>query len=114
MSKYKNRIGRLDKLWSQGIVKRDKSICQKCGKWAENPHHIFYRRKKNTRWLLQNGINLCESCHVLWAHAEPEEFLEWWIDYVGVEVYTFVEAESLKVKPDLDEIERNLKEFLSI
>lgn len=113
-SKRKNQEKRLDILWSQSVIKRDGSICQKCGKWSENPHHAFYKTKKGSRWLLQNGVNLCEKHHVPWAHAEPEEFLEWWIDFVGIEVYALVKDESLKIKPDLDEIERNLKVFLSI
>jgi hypothetical protein len=90
-------------------VLRDGGICQNCGKPAENPHHVFYKTKKGSRWLLENGINLCENCHVPWAHAEPEEFMEWWILRVGLDTYLMVKNESMKIKPDLDEIEVMLK-----
>ena len=114
MSKRKNQMARLDKLWSQAIVKRDGGVCQKCGNPAENPHHVFPRRKLGSRWLLKNGINLCfEDCHVPWAHAKPSEFESWWIERVGMETYMYVRIESLKIKPDLDDIEAGLKEFLS-
>lgn len=112
MSKRKNQEKRLDKLWSHAVIQRDGSICQKCGRWAENPHHVFYKTKKGSRWLLQNGINLCENCHVPWAHAKPDEFEHWLIERIGMKTYMNVRIESLKIKPNLDAIEDNLKEFL--
>lgn len=114
MSKRKNQEKRIDVLWSQGVIERDGSVCQKCGRWAENPHHVFLKRKRGSRWLLENGINLCENCHVPWAHAKPDEFEEWFIEKVGMETYMYIRLESLKIKPDLDEAERKLKDFLSV
>jgi hypothetical protein len=70
------------------------------------------KRKRGTRWLLKNGINLCEDHHVPWAHAEPEEFMDWWTNKVGIKTYVYVRMESLKIKPDLDVIEIELREAL--
>ena len=103
-------MNRLDGLWSRAIVVRDNGTCQKCYKQSENPHHVFYRTKLGSRWLLENGINLCDDCHVHWAHAKPEEFMKWWIEKVGEEMYLYAKEMSLEIKPDLDEVELTLKE----
>lgn len=108
----KNKIAKLDKEWSRQVIERDQSICQKCGRWGENPHHVFYKRKLGSRWLLENGINLCEDCHVPWAHAKPEEFMEWWRYKVGEDVYFQILADSMRIKVDLNEAEKKLKESI--
>lgn len=105
----KNQIARMDKEWSRQVIERDNSTCQKCGKWAENPHHVFYKTKFGSRWLLENGINLCEYCHVPWAHAKPTEFNIWWHNRVGDEIYTIAWGASQIIKIDLDEEEKRLK-----
>ncbi len=111
MSKHrKNQIARMDKEWSRQVVERDKSTCQKCGKFAENPHHVFLRGKFGSRWVIENGINLCEDHHVPWAHAMPEIFMAWWRQKVKEDVYLRVLVASRKLKVDLDEAERLLKE----
>jgi 5-methylcytosine-specific restriction endonuclease McrA len=53
----------LDKLWAQAIKQRDGYKCQKCGGVGTDPHHIFSRINKATRWNPQNGITLCRECH---------------------------------------------------
>ena len=67
--------------WGQLILRRDKRICQKCGKRGNNPHHIFTRARNSTAFLPENGITLCTHCHI-WdtdegAHPAPEEFKAW-------------------------------------
>ncbi len=111
MSKHrKTQIARMDGEWSRQVVERDKSTCQKCGKFSENPHHVFLKGKFGSRWLLENGINLCEDCHVPWAHAMPTIFMAWWRYMVGEEVYLRVLVASMEIKIDLDGAERLLKE----
>lgn len=106
----KNQVARLDKLWSKLVVEKDQGICQKCGRFTENPHHVFLKSKYGTRWVLENGINLCaEECHVPFAHAKPEAFMAWWRHFVGEETYLIVLASSMDIKIDLDEAEETLK-----
>jgi len=70
----------LDKLWSKCVLTRDKYKCQYCRQEGNNPHHIFSRSNKNTRWDLENGITLCVSHHTFnsnfSAHLAPRN---WWI-----------------------------------
>lgn len=107
----KNQIARMDREWSRQVVERDNGICQRCGRLAENPHHVFIRDKFGTRWLLENGINLCaEECHVPFAHAKPEEFMAWWRYKYGENAYLRLLAASMRMKVNLDEAERLLKE----
>lgn len=112
MSKRKQMIAKLDKLWSRLVVQRDNSICRYtgCGKWTQNPHHVFVRDKFGSRWELDNGINLCEDHHVPYAHAYPEDFMVWWRGEVGEDVYCAVKAASLVIKVDIDEMEARLKQ----
>lgn len=51
--------------WRSSVYKRDKYICQMCGKTTQlNAHHIkmwaFY---PELRFEVSNGITLCKYCH---------------------------------------------------
>lgn len=107
----KNQKKRLDAIWSRLVVERDSSTCQftGCGAYTQNPHHVFLKGKYGSRWELDNGINLCEIHHVPYAHAFPEDFMEWWRGKVGEEMYEAVKAASMRIKIDLDEVEIELK-----
>lgn len=105
MSKRKKLIAKLDKKWSKAVIEKDGSTCQKCGRFAENPHHVFLKRYMGSRFLLKNGVNLCEYCHVPWAHARPEEFMEWWIDFVGMEVWEHVRMKAMELKVNIEGLE---------
>lgn len=56
-AKYKN--------WKQSVLKRDNYICQKCGnKNNLVVHHIKpFAIDKESRFDVNNGITLCQSCH---------------------------------------------------
>jgi len=105
----KRQIARLDKLWSRAVLKRDNSICQKCGEFGDNPHHVIYKDYIATRHVLLNGLTLCTKCHLEEAHGNPALF-ELWImkEYpIGFAILNHLKRE---VKPDLDKIEARLKE----
>lgn len=70
-----------DDLFSECVKLRDKSHCTRCLKTSSlNCHHIFSRKHKATRYLLENGITLCRSCHKFVAHSDSELFRRWVIE----------------------------------
>lgn len=51
-------------LFKKLVLERDNHICQKCGsKELIEAHHIIPISQKGT-WELDNGITLCEICHL--------------------------------------------------
>ena len=75
LSKRRKEEQALDRKWSNAILKRDSYTCRICGAEGTNPHHIFSRKHKNTRWDIQNGITLCYKHH-RFAHEHPIAFWE--------------------------------------
>jgi len=73
----KTETNRLDKLFGKIILEDQNYQCELCGERREthmNPHHIFSRRARSTRWYLPNGCCLCSGCHTLKldsAHRAP-------------------------------------------
>ena len=55
---------RLPKRLAEEVIRRDENICQKCGKYGGQLHHIVFgctgRRKIHK---LENLITLCPACH---------------------------------------------------
>lgn len=65
-----------DDLWGKIIRARGK--CERCGKTTGlQAAHIISRNYGKTRHLLENGVCLCNGCHIFWAHKEPDEFVDW-------------------------------------
>ena len=74
--KYVKR--KLDSLWSEII--RSKKYCERCGKPANNAHHVIGRVNLVLRWDVRNGCLLCSNCHYLQkysAHQDPLGLMEW-------------------------------------
>lgn len=104
MSKRKNLIAKLDKKWSKAVIERDNGICQKCDEHGDNPHHVFLRRYMGSRFLKENGITLCTSCH-RWAHDKPADFMEWWQDKVGIKTWEYVRMKAMELKVNIEVME---------
>lgn len=51
--------------WSNAVKERDGYECKKCGsKDRLDAHHVIpWRKSKELRYDLNNGITLCKSCH---------------------------------------------------
>lgn len=54
------------KEWRQAVYERDKYKCVKCGsKEKINAHHILsWKYYPEQRYNINNGITLCEKCHI--------------------------------------------------
>ena len=52
-------------VWSQCVRTRDGFKCQLCGTTdgVMHAHHFIGRRKAQAKYLLENGICLCFTCH---------------------------------------------------
>ena len=61
-----NRDSNDYKLWRQKIYERDNFKCVKCGsKEKINAHHILaWKYYPDLRYNIDNGITLCEKCHI--------------------------------------------------
>ena len=58
-------IAAADRLIQIVVHARDSGICQKCGLFAHDGHHIMHRRYFSTRWMLENVVSLCRNCHTM-------------------------------------------------
>lgn len=63
--------------WRRAVFARDNYRCVLCGDRGNlksnplNPHHIHRRRTHpHLRYVVENGITLCRSCHALVRHRE--------------------------------------------
>jgi 5-methylcytosine-specific restriction endonuclease McrA len=67
----------LDDLWRECIRIRDNLTCQRCFKPEMQAHHVITRGNPRTRWVIENGLGLCEGCHKFWWHMNPGMALDW-------------------------------------
>lgn len=104
MKTRKAQILKMDKLWSKAVIDHDNGICQKCCNPGDNPHHVFLRRYMGSRFLKENGITLCTTCH-RWAHDYSADFMEWWIDKVGIKTWEYVRMKAMELKVDINKVE---------
>lgn len=57
--------------------------CERCGsEGALEWHHVVSRRLRALRWLLENSLCLCPSCH-RWWHASPRRAALWFVERFG-------------------------------
>ena len=72
------------KLMQEIAVTRD-VVCQRpeCGRPAECGHHLFKRDRMATAFLPEAVVGVCTQDHVGWAHAKPNEFKKFMVNYMG-------------------------------
>ena len=104
-------------LWSKGVRTRDGFKCQLCGATGGvmHAHHFIGRRKAQTKYLLENGICLCFTCHNEAGDCSDVNE-ELFIRAVGSERKEELEVLSRIIgrKLDKEEIKAGLKEKLQI
>ena len=81
--KSKRRLNReADNLWSKAV--KEPGFCRRCKRMPPavqlhaahiKPKGMF--RNHALRCDLKNGLCLCYSCHLHWAHKDPIGFTEW-------------------------------------
>ena len=80
--------------WRKEIYNRDNYICQKCGDNIGhnlNAHHIFaFNKYKNFRMNLNNGITLCNKCHINFHSIFGT------IYFMPENTYEFIQTEQIK------------------
>ena len=89
-SERKRLIDVLDTLWRRAVKTRDQGLCRKCGKLGLEAHHVFSRRHSAIRFMLDNGLSLCPTCH-RFAHDNPDSFHSWASLEVGEERFELLE-----------------------
>ena len=109
----KKEIKKLDKLIREKALEHSNK-CEKCGKEGIlHPHHIFGRRRRITRWAIENICVLCPSCHVFGldsAHQAPLLFTKWIKKKRGVNWYNKLMRKANRVsKKTYEEILEELK-----
>lgn len=117
-NKRKTLENKLDKFVRLVVLKRAGYKCEKCGRLMEkglNVHHVFTRYNRAVRWLPENLVALCPNHHCQGknsAHLRPAEFIEWFKETKGQEVYDYILRESGKVKKwTLKEMEEYVEEL---
>ena len=111
---------RLDKIFSELILTRDKRTCQRCGKsvdktgkqWKMDNSHAIPRELLITRFNPLNSCVLCYKCHkckgVGW-HSNPLSGVRWLRSFWGdkhcdelltlsEQPYEFTEAEAIRIE----------------
>lgn len=85
---------RLHNKWSEYVRKRDKYICQWCGRHEEpaNAHHIVAKSicQNAGRFEVENGMTLCVHCHmnlVPTMHDEYVVFRDKWLAARGLNYF---------------------------
>jgi len=102
---------RLDKLAREVVLRRDGHRCRWCSKKAVGRDlqwcHIYSRRYLATRWLPENAVTLCASCHRK-GHDRPTEFTQW-LNNDGVDLEALSAKLKKPVAPDLEKMEEWLR-----
>lgn len=93
MTSNKKKV--LDRLWQEKITG---GICSfpGCNRIGNEGHHIIKRRYLNTRWLIENGRELCREHHS-WADTHPTEYENMIIREIGAWEYALLREKSLMI-----------------
>lgn len=104
-------IKKCDKVFSE--IVRSVGVCERCGTTKNlQCAHIVSRVNHSIRFDLENGIALCYSCHLMWAHKNPLEFAEWLYERYGEDIHQRLKDKANKIE-SID-YEEKYKELLNL
>jgi len=84
-----------------------------CSSMATAGHHLYKRDRMATAFNPRYVVGLCVDCHG-WAHAEPDEFKEWVISWMGDDYHDgFALSRTIVKYQDFDQIRANLRRELA-
>jgi len=98
--RFKIKLRKTDRLWTEFIRKRDNYTCQRCGRIYSPDNcrnlgvsHYWSRGKsENTRFDGENCIALCTlPCHALWGQDERHLYIEFMKRHLGQKAYDLLE-----------------------
>ena len=121
---HKTLKNKLDKLWSLAIRKMYKR-CIVCGS-PDNlqAHHCIVRKGQSlgVRWLLENGVALCYTCHIFKLHGNQgdKQFLDRYMEAVNQAVTSEAQEAIIEIGhrvnkmsvEDMEEIVESLTKYL--
>ena len=111
----KIRIDPLDTLFSKVIRKRAGGVCEYCGEKKNlQCSHFHGRRKKSTRWDIDNASALCFTCHQFLGE-HPNIHTDWFTKRIGSERFEQLDIRArTPVKVDKVKIKENLTKQLEV
>jgi hypothetical protein len=74
------------RLWREAVYSRDNWACQRCSSrgYRLHPHHILnFKKWKDLRFAIDNGVTLCVECHIGFhgkygkKDNNKEQIIEW-------------------------------------
>ena len=110
----KIRLALEDRLFSRLVKLRDGGICQCCGKIGSQTSHFHSRRKRSTRYDLDNAIWVCFGCH-RYLDENPYQHTEFFKKRLGSQAFEElnIRAERI-VKTDREQVRKDLREKIKI
>ena len=108
------KLDPLDILFSRLIRLLAEGKCCYCGNAGSQTSHFHSRRKRSTRWDLDNAIWVCFSCH-LYLGEHPNKHYEFFEKRLGTERFEElnIRAEQI-IKLDKEVIKESLKEKIRL
>lgn len=99
-----------DRLWSQAVHKLYHDRCAYSGMYGTDPHHVFKRKHKATRWNVDNGILLSRTIHRRVEDGD-KNLIEWIRIFKGSQ-YRHLEAKHKEIfQPTIAKMEKIIKEL---
>lgn len=118
MSRFNAKLSRrkLDALWREVILLRDKRTCQWCGTLygVMQAHHLFHKNAYPAgRYLIANGRCLCRRCHFTLHQNRETAYLAEVVASIGLEAFLDLKAQCSKTRGSYNaaQFERDLKDL---
>lgn len=75
-----------DRLWSKAVLSDWNYRCAVCAKTATDAHHLVPRQCSALRYDLENGLALCQYCHIWNPAISPHQNAAAWMQFLSEEL----------------------------